>query len=146
MNKPIFGKERRQNKIRAKIKKVSDRPRLTVFRSNKFIYAQIIDDKKGMTLLATNEKELITNKKIVNTETRKKHGNTKDSVVQEKFSDSVLPGKHSKLDNARELGKLLAQKAQKIKIVKVVFDKGPYLYHGRVKALAEGAREGGLEF
>lgn len=116
MNKPESGKNRRKNKIRNKIKLVGDRLRLTVFRSNKYIYAQIIDDKTGKTLVAAIESEL----------------KTKDQKL--------------KTDKARELGKLIAEKALKTKIKKVVFDKGPYLYHGRVKALAEGAREGGLEF
>ena len=104
MNKPKFGRERRKIKVRNRIKAVGERPRLNVFRSNKFIYAQIIDDRKGTTLVSTSGK------------------------------------------NSKEVGKILAEKALKVKITKVVFDKGPYKYHGRVKALAEGAREGGLQF
>lgn len=123
MKQPIIGKIRRANKIRNKIKLVGDRLRLTVFRSNKYIYAQIIDDKTGKTLVAAIESEL----------------KTKDQKTQASSANC-------KTDKARELGKLIAEKALKTKITKVVFDKGPYLYHGRVKALAEGAREGGLEF
>ncbi|MDP2860451.1 MAG: 50S ribosomal protein L18 [bacterium] len=116
MNKPKFGKERRQIKIRKRIRTVSERLRLTVFRSNKFIYAQIIDDKTGKTLISSGKGLESGNKK------------------------------ESKIEIAKEIGKLLAQEALKAKITKVVFDKGSYLYHGRVKALADGAREGGLEF
>lgn len=86
------------------IKGTTDRPRLNVFRSNKSIYAQVIDDDKGITL------------------------------VSEKGKD------------ANEIGKKIAEKAKKAKIKKVVFDKNGYKYHGRVKAVADGAREGGLEF
>lgn len=108
-------KQRRQIRIRAKIKQVSDRFRLTVFRSNKYIYGQIIDDQKGTTLVCVTEKEVKTDKM-------------------------------NKIDKAKEVGKILAGKAIKEKIGKVTFDKGPNKYHGRVKAFADGAREGGLEF
>lgn len=107
----------RKIKIRAKLAKVSNRLRLSVFRSNKYIYCQIIDDKKGRTLVAASDHELKTSK-----------------------------GKLTKLEVAREVGKLLAQKAKKQKIKQVYFDRGGYKYHGRVKALAEGARQGGLDF
>lgn len=108
-------KQRRKTKIRAKIKNTAQRPRLTVFRSNQRIYAQIIDDEQGKTLVAASEKEI------------KKKAETKT-------------------ERAALVGEVLAQKASKKKIKKVVFDRGPYRYHGRVKALAEGARKGGLQF
>ncbi len=108
-------KDRRAQRSRSQINQGQIRPRLSVFRSNKYIYAQIIDDKAGKTLVAVSIKEL------------------KDKVKD-------------KQQQARELGKVMAAKANKGKIKKVVFDKGPYKYHGRVKALAEGAREGGLDF
>ena len=92
-----------------------ERSRLSVFRSNRHIYAQIIDDQKGETLCACNDLELKLSKK-------------KPTEV------------------ALEVGKALAKKAQKKKIKKVVFDRGRYKFHGQVKALAEGAREKGLEF
>lgn len=88
--------------------------RLSVFRSNKYIYGQIIDDEKGKTLVAV--------------------------------SDLSNLGDLSKNDRAREVGKMLAEKALKKGIKKVYFDRGKFKYHGRVKALAEGAKEGGLEF
>lgn len=106
-------KTRRITRIRKKISFVSDRPRLTVFRSNMNIYAQIIDDAKAKTLASASSKEA---------------------------------KKASKTEQAAEVGKLIAQKAKDAKITTVVFDKGAYKFHGRVKALAEGAREGGLQF
>jgi len=106
---------RRTSRIRRKVlARKNGSARLTVFRSNKHIYAQIIDDVKGSTLVAASEKEVGT------------------------------PG--NKVLKAEELGKVLAEKAAKKKIKNVVFDKGSYRYHGRIKALAEGARKGGLEF
>jgi len=109
-------REKRKTRVRAKIKGVILRPRLSIFRSNRYIYGQIIDDKKGETLVSKNSASL------------------------------RLQGKYSKTKQAKSVGQLLAKKALKRGIKKVVFDRGAYQYHGRVKALAEGAREGGLEF
>lgn len=98
--------------------------RLSVFRSNKYIYAQIIDDEKGQTLVAASDQKLATQR------------------TQKKTRDT----EKSKMERARLVGKLLAEKALKKGIKKVHFDRGKFKYHGRVKALAEGAKEGGLEF
>jgi large subunit ribosomal protein L18 len=106
---------RRHKRVRAKIKGTAKVPRLCVFRSNKHIYGQLIDDEKGKILLSAKDLEI---KKVV-----------KDKIVI-----------------AKEVGKLLAEKAITKKYKKVVFDRAGYKYHGRVKALAEGAREGGLKF
>lgn len=103
----------RQERTRAKVRLISPRPRLSVFRSNSYIYAQIIDDKSQKTLLGVSEK-------------KEQKGN--------------------KTERAHMLGQELAKMALTKKIKEVVFDKGRYAYHGRVKALAEGAREGGLVF
>jgi large subunit ribosomal protein L18 len=108
-------KEARKNRVRSKIKN-SDKPRLSVYRSNAHIYAQVIDDANGKTLVGASEKEL------------------------------ALKEKKSKTEVSKELGSLIAKKALGKKIKEVVFDRGSYKYHGRVKALAEGAREGGLKF
>lgn len=110
-------KERRKKRVRKKIFGTPERPRLSVFRSNRHIYAQIIDDTVGHTLASacSMEKEVDTS------------GKTKTEV-------------------ARQVGLLLARRAREKGIEKVVFDRGGNLYHGRVKALAEGAREGGLVF
>lgn len=108
--------QRRKTRTRAKVQGVITKPRLSIFRSNKHIYAQIIDDVKRETLVGASEAELTTKEKT------------------------------KKTDRAKELGLLIAKKAAKKKITKVVFDRGSYQYHGRVKAVAEGAREGGLKF
>ncbi len=108
-------KLRRKLRTRKKIMDNLSKPRLSVFRSNTKLYAQIIDDSKGVTLLSIHEKELENN-------------NAK------------------RTEKAGSLGELLAKKALSKKIKEVVFDKGSYRYHGRVKAFAEGARKGGLQF
>lgn len=107
---------KRHLRIRNKLRAVSERPRLSIFRSNKFMYAQIIDDKAGKTLLGMGE------------------------------GAAKAAEKASSIERARLLGSTLAKEAVKKKIKQVAFDKGRYAYHGRVKALAEGAREGGLDF
>ena len=113
----VLKRKKRHRRIRKRVQGTSERPRLCVFRSHKHIYAQIIDDTQGRTLVSCSDLELQI----------KKAG----------------PGKVGK---AFEVGKLLAQKALEKGIKRVVFDRAGYKYHGRVKALAEGAREGGLEF
>ncbi|MFC1727542.1 50S ribosomal protein L18 [Patescibacteria group bacterium] len=106
-------------KLKKTIKGTVQRPRLSVFRSNRTIYAQIINDEKGETLVSVSGKDLKKNQK-------------KDRV-----SATIIAGK---------VGELLAQKAIKKKIGKIVFDRGKHPYHGRIKALAEGARKKGLIF
>ena len=108
-------RKRRHIRVRNKISGTQSVPRLNVFRSNSQIFAQIIDDENGTTLVSSSSLEL----KIKN------GGN---------------------VEGAASVGKDIAEKAKKAKIKKVVFDRGGYLYHGRVKALAEAARENGLEF
>ena len=108
---------RRHLRVRQKVAGTVERPRLVVFRSLKHIYAQLVDDDQGKTLAAVSDR-------------------TKE-LVREK------PGK---VGAARAVGKLLAQRAKAQGVTKVVFDRAGYLYHGRVRAVADGAREGGLEF
>ena len=108
-------RERRHRRVRGKIAGTAERPRLVVFRSNRGIEAQLVDDLDGKTLAAASWLQL------------------------KKF-------KGSKTDQAAEVGKLLAENAKKANVETVVFDRGGYLYHGRVKALADAAREGGLQF
>lgn len=110
---------KRKIRVRAKITGTKNRPRLSVFRSNRYIFAQLIDDEKGHTILGVSEKEIDKN-------------------------PQAFAG--NKTDRARKLGILLAKKGLSKKIKAVVFDRGSFRYHGRIKALAEGAREGGLEF
>lgn len=104
---------RRAARNRAKIFGTALRPRLSVFRSNKFTYAQLINDEASRTLVSASSRE-------------------------------VKDGKKSKAELARLVGKLLAERAEKLGIKSAVFDRGAYKYHGRVRALAEGARSGGL--
>ncbi|UZO79209.1 50S ribosomal protein L18 [Aquimarina sp. ERC-38] len=116
-----FSKSSRRSKIRKRIRGrvhgTSERPRLSVFRSNKEIYAQIIDDITGKTLASSS---------------------SRDKEVAEQ--------KSNKAETAKLVGKKLAEKAKGSGIETVTFDRGGYLYHGRVKSLAEGAREAGLKF
>ena len=104
-------------RIRHKVRGSEERPRLAVYRSLKHIYAQIIDDRKGHTLVSASSSEK---------------------------SSSVKSG--GNVAGAKEIGKLVAQRAKDKGISRVVFDRGGYLYHGRIKALADAAREAGLEF
>ena len=112
-----FVRKRIHGRVRKKITGTESRPRLNVFRSNKNIYAQLIDDEKGITIVSAN-----TNEKDLNL-------------------DST-----SNVAAAEQVGKLLAERAIEKGYKTVVFDRGGYIFHGRVKALAEAAREAGLEF
>ncbi len=103
-------------RVRKKVNGTGERPRLSVFRSNTSIYCQIIDDLKGHTLVAADSRE------------------------------NSIASKGNKTEQAKAVGLLIAEKAKSAGIESIVFDRGGYLYHGRVKALAEGAREGGLLF
>jgi len=111
---------RRTGRVRAAIaKKSTNRPRLSVFRSSKHIYAQVIDDAEGRTLAHA-------------------------SSVDPEIKSGLKTGANT--DAATAVGKLVAERAKKAGVDQVVFDRGAYMYHGRVKALAEAAREGGLSF
>lgn len=128
-------KERRHRRVRAKIFGSALYPRLCVFRSTKHIYAQLINDEKGNTLVSASDFELKKSPRKVASLARGK-----------KIKDKEEKTKGGKVAIAFEVGTLIAQKALKKKIEKVAFDRGGFTYHGRVKALAEGAREGGLKF
>ncbi|HEY8071072.1 MAG TPA: 50S ribosomal protein L18 [Methylocystis sp.] len=111
---------RRKQRVRRSIRaRAYGRPRLSVFRSSKQIYAQIIDDEQGVTVVAA-------------------------SSMEKANRESLKSG--ANIDAAKVVGKLIAERAAAKGIKAVVFDRGAYMYHGRVKALAEGAREGGLDF
>jgi large subunit ribosomal protein L18 len=109
-------RERLRFRIRKTVSGTTERPRLAVFRSNKEIYAQLIDDTTGKTIVAASSR------------------------------DKEIENKDNKSNTAVAVGKLVAEKALKAGVTKVTFDRGGYLYHGRVKSLAEGAREAGLKF
>lgn len=112
--------ERRKARVRRQVRAAANgRPRLSVFRSSKQIYAQVIDDAKGVTIVSA-------------------------STVEKHLRGSLKTG--ADMEAAKAIGKLVAERARKAGVTQVVFDRGSYLYHGRVKALAEGAREGGLDF
>lgn len=108
-------RKKRHNRVRNKISGTAECPRLNVFRSNTNIYAQVIDDVAGVTLVSASTQD-----------------------------ESIANG--SKTEQAHAVGKLVSERAQEKGIKEVVFDRGGYIYHGRIKALAEGAREAGLEF
>jgi large subunit ribosomal protein L18 len=108
-------RRKRHERLRLRIEGSADRPRLSVFRSAKYIYAQVIDDSSGRTLAAASSRE------------------------------GDLAADSGKVDRARAVGKALAQRARAAGVTTVVLDRGGYQYHGRVRSLAEGAREGGLD-
>ena len=118
ISKPDRNKKRkkRQQRVRRNISGTAECPRLNVFRSNKNIYAQLIDDVEGVTLASAST------------------------------LDSEVSADDTKVEQAAAVGKLVAERAKEADITKVVFDRGGYKYHGRVSALAEAARENGLEF
>ena len=111
-----FNRQRRHIRVRTKISGTAERPRLCMYRSNTNIYAQIIDDVAGTTLVSAST------------------------------LDKSVKTKHANCEAAKEVGALIAKRASEKKIKTVVFDRSGYIYHGVVKALAEAAREGGLEF
>jgi large subunit ribosomal protein L18 len=108
-------RRKRHERIRLRLEGSTERPRLSVFRSTRFIYAQVIDDSSGRTLAAASSRE------------------------------AGLSAGNGKLDGARAVGKALAERAKAAGVTSVVLDRGGYQYHGRVRSLAEGAREGGLD-
>ncbi len=115
-----FSKEGRRRKIHYRIRKkvtgTAQRPRLSVYRSNKYIYCQAIDDIARVTLAAASSREEAVNKSV------------------------------NKVEQSKQVGQILAERIKAKNVTQVVFDRGGYLYHGRVKALADGAREAGLQF
>jgi len=129
---------KRHKKVRAKIFGTKERPRLCVFRSNKYIYAQLINDKENKVLVSLNDSKMEIKKTKKSPSTDKK--NVKDKEIKQ---EKILS---SKILMAFEVGKAIAKKAKELKITSIVFDRGGYKYHGRVKALADGAREQGLKF
>jgi len=146
---------KRRKRVRAKISGTNSVPRFSIFRSNKNIYAQLIDDEKGKTLAAASDKELSPKSKV---KTSTSASISAKATVNKKATVDKKNSKEEKKENkkeivragktliAYEMGKLIAEKALKKNIKKVVFDRGGRKYHGRVKAVADGAREGGMVF
>jgi len=144
-----YRRQRIKMRLRKKIKGTEAVPRLSIFRSNRDIYAQIINDTDGKTLVAVSSRDKDFVKK--GTKTRDIYAqiiNDTDgkTLVAVSSRDKDFVKKGTKTENSKELGKALATKALETGITAVVFDRNGYLYHGRVKALAESAREGGLKF
>jgi large subunit ribosomal protein L18 len=117
MNTKLVQRQKIRYRIRKKIAGTAQKPRLAIFRSNKDIYAQLIDDENGFTLASASSRD-------------------KDIVAQ----------KGPKVEKSKLVGQAIARKAKELGISVIVFDRGGNLYHGRVKGVAEGAREGGLQF
>ncbi|HXR83652.1 MAG TPA: 50S ribosomal protein L18 [Hanamia sp.] len=117
MNSKVSARQKIRYRIRKKISGSATKPRLSVFRSNKDIYVQLIDDANGTTIASASSRQ-------------------KDLASQ----------KTTKVEASKKVGEAIAKKSQELGIKNVVFDRSGYLYHGRIKAVAEGAREGGLEF
>ena len=115
--KKRLNKQRRHKRVRATIKGTSERPRVSVFKSNKHVFVQFIDDEAGKTVLSS---KVVANKK------------------------SKIRG--TKTDKATKIGEMLAEKAKEAGIKEVVFDRGGFEYHGRIKAVADGLRKGGIKF
>ena len=118
--KALTPRKRRHVRVRAKVSGTSRRPRLNVFRSSAHIYAQVIDDTRGHTLVAASDLEV---------------------AIRERAGEGA-----TKVARAKAVGEAIAQRAKDAGVDSVVFDRGGFLYHGRVKAVADGAREGGLIF
>ncbi|HEV8039781.1 MAG TPA: 50S ribosomal protein L18 [Bryobacteraceae bacterium] len=130
------------SRIRQKVRGTGERPRLAVFRSVKHIYAQLIDDRKGHTLAAASSGEKAGDKKSE----EKKSSEKPASEKKPEKASSEKAANGGNVAGAKQVGKLIAERAKAQGVTKVVFDRGGYLYHGRVKALADAAREAGLEF
>lgn len=118
--KALSPRKRRHVRVRAKVHGTAARPRLNVFRSNAHMYCQVIDDVRGHTIVAASDLE--------------------DEVVAKAGEDAA------KVDRAKAVGEVIAERARAAGVDAVVFDRGGFLYHGRIKAVADGAREGGLKF
>ena len=118
--KALSPRKRRHVRVRAKVSGTQARPRLNVYRSSAHMYCQVIDDRAGHTLAAASDL---------------------DEEVKKLIGDEA-----TKTDRAKAVGIVIAERAKSAGITAVVFDRGGFLYHGRIKAIAEGAREGGLEF
>ncbi|MCJ7822461.1 MAG: 50S ribosomal protein L18 [Armatimonadetes bacterium] len=119
VHKQISGRQRRHRRVRKRVRGTAERPRLCVFRSLRYIYAQVIDDDAGRTLARADSRE--------------------PELAPDGASRGSIPA-------ANAVGRALAERTKQVGLARVVFDRGGYLYHGRVRALAEGAREAGLEF
>lgn len=142
------GRIRRRMRVRKRVIGKAERPRLSVFRSARHIYAQIIDDASGSTLIAasTLDKEFAKELEAIEKQVAEELEKAAQVKDKKKGKNVALPDARNKIKQARAVGRLIAKKAIAKEQKTVVFDRNGFVYHGRVKALAEGAREGGLIF
>jgi large subunit ribosomal protein L18 len=143
-------RQRIHTRIRRRVRGTPQRPRLAVFRSVKHIYAQVIDDTRGQTIASAGSIEKTAGERIAGEKTAGEKTDAGKPAAEKTAGDKTAGGKTpasgGNIAGAKAIGKLVAQRAQDKGIKSVVFDRGGYHYHGRVKALAEAAREAGLEF
>ena len=142
-NQNEYKRWRRHKRVRNRVIGTPERPRLAVFRSNAQIYAQLIDDTTGVTLVSVNSLKI--DGPVAPAAAKAEAKKSKKSDKGEGAEAKAAPAGR-KIELAREVGRQVAQAAQAKGFKKVAFDRGGYLYHGRVAALAEGAREAGLDF
>ena len=138
---------RRHKRVRNRVIGTPERPRLAVFRSNAQIYAQLIDDTTGVTLVSVNSLKIDASAAPAAAKSEgKAEGKKSKKSDKGEGAEAKAAATGRKIELAREVGRQVAQAAQAKGLKKVAFDRGGYLYHGRVAALAEGAREAGLDF
>jgi len=142
-NENVYKRWRRHKRVRNRVSGTPERPRLAVFRSNAHIYAQLIDDTAGVTLLSMSSLKIDASAAAAAPKAEGKKSKKSDKAEGDE-AKAAAAGR--KIELAREVGRQYAQAAQAKGFKKAAFDRGGYLYHGRVAALAEGAREAGLDF
>jgi len=142
-NENVYKRWRRHKRVRNRVSGTPERPRIAVFRSNAHIYAQLIDDTAGVTLLSVSSLKIDASAAAAAPKAEGKKSKKSDKAEGDE-AKAAAAGR--KIELAREVGRQFAQAAQAKGFKKAAFDRGGYLYHGRVAALAEGAREAGLDF
>jgi len=143
-NENVYKRWRRHKRVRNRVSGTPERPRLAVFRSNAHIYAQLIDDTAGVTLLSMSSLKIDASAAAAAPKAEGKKSKKSEKAEGDEAKAAAAAGR--KIELAREVGRQFAQAAQAKGFKKAAFDRGGYLYHGRVAALAEGAREAGLDF
>jgi large subunit ribosomal protein L18 len=145
----LNARQRRHLRVRAKISGTPERPRLNVFRSSAHIYAQLIDDSQGVTLTAASSLDTTLAERVNSIKVAAQVAAADESSSAPTVASASSNGDGNgptKTDKARAVGQLVGERALALGITSVVFDRGGFRYHGRVKAVAEGAREAGLIF
>jgi large subunit ribosomal protein L18 len=142
----LNARQRRHLRVRAKISGTPERPRLNVFRSSAHIYAQLIDDSQGVTLAAASSLDANLAERVSNNKAAAAADESDSASAAARPAAGVNGNGPTKTDKARAVGQLVGERALALGITSVVFDRGGFRYHGRIKAVAEGAREAGLIF